>query len=104
MLTFALLVFSFSTVLGWSYYAERCLNYMGGARYINAFRVVWLVAIVVGASAHLQSVWDFSDMANALMAIPNLVIVWVLTKVAVVESRKFSSRGHIDEVDDEMEL
>ena len=103
LLTFALLIFSFSTLLGWSYYAERCLMYMGFGKRLVWFRIVWLVAIFVGAIAKIQSVWDFADLANALMSIPNLIAVIAMSNVVVHETKKYASASHINDVDNEME-
>ena len=103
MLTVALLIFSFSTILGWSYYAERCLAYLRVGKWLIAFRMIWLMAIFVGAVAHLQSVWDFADLANALMAIPNIVVVLLLSGVVARDTARYSSREHINDIDDEMQ-
>lgn len=99
LLTIALLTFVFSTILGWSYYAERCLEYMGGRNVLIAFRIIWSVAVFVGCVAKLDLVWVFSDCANALMAIPNLVSLLLLSGVVASETKKYLSADRIDEYD-----
>lgn len=99
LLTIALLSFVFSTILGWSYYAERCVEHLGGKRVLIAFRMVWSVAVFVGCVAKLDLVWVFSDCANALMAIPNLVSLLLLSGVVASETKKYLSSNRIDEYD-----
>ena len=72
LLTIALFTFVFSTILGWSYYAERCLEYISGKKALPYFRIIWSIAIFIGCVAKLDLVWVFSDCANALMAIQTL--------------------------------
>lgn len=81
--------FAFSTILGWSYYAEKSIEYMAGVRWIIPYRILFVVAVFVGAVIKLQVVWDFADCMNALMAIPNLISLIFLAKVAVAETRRF---------------
>ena len=70
VLTVGLLTFVFSTILGWSYYGERAAEYLWGKRLILPYRVVWVLAVYAGSVFSLNFVWDFSDVANALMAVP----------------------------------
>ncbi len=77
----ALAVFAFTTVIGWSYYGERCAEYLFGARVITPYRVLWIVAIVLGALLELELVWAFADVFNGLMALPNLVALVLLSPV-----------------------
>lgn len=87
VLSFGLLTFVFSTILGWSYYGEKACEYLFGSRAILPYRVAWVVAIMVGSVVELQVVWDFADVANACMAIPNLVALLLLTSVIVNETK-----------------
>ncbi len=89
LLTLGLLTFVFSTILGWSYYGERALEYLIGKTAIIPYRLVWVVAVYVGAIASLPIVWDFADAMNAMMAIPNLVSLLLLSGVLVSETRKY---------------
>ena len=87
LLVFALLTFVFSTILGWSYYGERAAEYLFGKMIIRPYRVAWVAAVMVGAVVPLPLVWDFADMSNALMAIPNLASLIALSGVIVAETR-----------------
>lgn len=88
VLTFGLLTFVFSTILGWSYYGEKAAEYLFGKRVILPYRLLWVAAIMVGSTRSLESVWNFSDMANGLMAIPNLISLIALSGVIVAETRR----------------
>ncbi len=72
VLTVGLLTFVFSTILGWSYYGEKAAEYLFGPKIILPYRWLWVVAVMVGSVATLPAVWSFADIANGLMAIPNL--------------------------------
>ena len=73
ILTFGIITFAFSTILGWSYYAERTIEYLLGHKFIWSYRVLWIIAVFFGAVLNLKLVWDLADCFNALMAIPNLL-------------------------------
>jgi AGCS family alanine or glycine:cation symporter len=88
LLTLGLLTFVFSTILGWSYYGERAAEYLFGKRSILPYRLLWVAFVLVGSVSRLQAVWDFADIANALMAIPNLIALILLSGVVVAETRK----------------
>jgi len=85
----ALSVFAFTTILGWSYYGERCVEYLFGVRSIVPFRVLWIVAIPLGAMAQLDFIWLLADTLNALMALPNLVALVLLAPVVIRLSRHY---------------
>jgi alanine or glycine:cation symporter, AGCS family len=87
VLTVGLLTFVFSTILGWSYYGEKAVEYLFGARAIPPYRGLWVVAVMVGSVGSLPAVWSFADIANGLMAVPNLISLLVLTRVIVDETR-----------------
>lgn len=105
VMSVGLLTFAFSTILGWSYYGERCMEYLGGKKVIKFYRLVWIVAVYIGAVVNLQLVWDFADMMNALMALPNLIVLLALSGVIARESKKYLSGNHIDDyaTDDDLE-
>jgi len=92
----------FSTLLGWSYYAERTLEYLFGKKVIVYYRVAWVFAIFFGAVLKISLVWNISDAANALMAIPNLIMVLMLSGVIAKETRKYLWDNNLDTVDTEM--
>ncbi len=100
ILTLSLTTFSFSTILGWSYYAEQAVEYLGGKRYTPIFRVLWIVAIYVGATMNLSLVWNIADAMNALMALPNIISLIVLSGVAAKETRRYLWGNRLDEFAD----
>ncbi len=81
VVTLALILFSFTTLLGWSYYGERCTEYLLGIKSIFPFRLLWVLAIPIGAMGDLGVVWTIADILNGLMAIPNLVALIFLSPV-----------------------
>lgn len=83
LLAFALIIFTFTTILGWSYYGERCWMYLAGKKAIFPFRILWVLAVFAGAVFHLDFVWLLADTLNALMAIPNLFSLLLLSPVVI---------------------
>ncbi len=88
ILTVGLLTFVFSTILGWSYYGEKAAEYLFGPGVILPYRWLWVIAVMVGSVATLKTVWTFADIANGLMAIPNLISLLVLHNVVAAETKK----------------
>ncbi|HWP67370.1 MAG TPA: sodium:alanine symporter family protein [Candidatus Limnocylindria bacterium] len=88
VLTIGLLTFVFSTILGWSYYGEKAAEYLFGVAAIRPYRVLWVLAVMVGSVASLRAVWAFADIANGLMAVPNLVALLALSGVIAAETRE----------------
>jgi len=89
LLTVGLLVFVFSTIIGWSYYGEKAMEYLFGVRAVLPYRWLWVFSVMLGSVATLPIVWTFADIANALMAIPNLISLIVLNGVIINETRKY---------------
>ena len=85
----ATVLFAYSTVLGWAYYGEKCCEYLLGIRAVLTYRYLWVAAVLCGALLKLQMVWDFADIMNGLMAIPNLIGLIGLSGVIVVETRRY---------------
>ncbi len=81
VVTVALILFAFTTLLGWSYYGERCAEYLFGVRAIQPFRILWIMAIPIGAMGNLGVVWTIADILNGLMAIPNLIALLALSPI-----------------------
>ena len=96
MLTVGLLTFVFSTILGWAYYGEKAAEYLFGPRVIAPYRILWVMAVMVGSVSTLQAVWSFSDVANGLMAVPNLISLLALNGVIVAETRHYLWSGNLD--------
>lgn len=84
-------LFAFSTLIGWSYYGEKAIEYLFNERAIIAFRIVFVAMVMVGATRELSFVWNFSDLMNGLMAIPNLIGILLLSKVVKQESQRYFS-------------
>ena len=84
----ALAVFALTTIFGWSFYGERCWNFLAGPRSILPFRVLWTIAVFFGAVAQLDLAWTIADTLNALMAVPNLVALLALAPIVVRLTRE----------------
>lgn len=97
VLTVGLITFTFSTILGWSYYGEKAIEYMAGKKTIIVYRLMWVVVVYVGAVINLDLVWSLADCANALMAFPNLISLLLLSGVVVKETKKYLWNNHLDD-------
>ena len=102
ILTFGILTFSFSTILGWSYYGERSMEYLLGERSITPYRIAWVLLTFVGSVMALDLVWNIADIMNALMAIPNLISLLLLSKVIAKDTQHYLWEGNLDEEDKEL--
>ncbi len=96
VLTIGLLTFVFSTILGWSYYGEKAAEYLFGSKIIMPYRWLWVIMVMVGSVLTLPIVWSFADIANGLMAIPNLISLIALSGVLVLETRKYLWQNNLD--------
>ena len=96
LLTFGLLTFAFSTILGWCYYGERAVEYLRGRRWVIVYRLLYIAALFVGSIMNLTVVWNLADCMNALMAIPNLLSLLFLSGILVHETRKYLWRDRLD--------
>lgn len=92
IVTISLALFSFSTILGWSYYGEKCCEYLLGPKSVIPYRVLFVIATFVGSTVTLSFVWGISDIMNGLMAIPNLIGLLLLSGVIVNETRSYLER------------
>ena len=97
-LTVGLLTFVFSTILGWSYYGEKAAEYLLGPRAIQPYRWLWVIAVMVGSVVTLKAVWSFADIANGLMAVPNLISLVALNGVLVAETRRYLWSGGLEQL------
>ena len=89
VVTIGLMLFAYSTILGWSYYGEKSLEYLFGKKAVMPYRIVFIIFVGIGAVAKLDIVWLVSDVFNGLMAIPNLIGLLVLTPVVVKETKNY---------------
>lgn len=101
VLTLSLILFTFTTILGWSYIGERCWSYLFGVKTILPFRIFWVIAVYWGATAQLDFVWLLADTLNGLMAVPNLIALIILSPVVVGLTRSyFAQRGSQEKATD----
>jgi len=99
LLTFGLLTFAFSTILGWCYYGEKAVEYLKGKQWVKGYRVAYIAAVFLGSVMNLAVVWNLADCMNALMAIPNLLSLLLLSGVLIHETRKYLWRDRLDATD-----
>ncbi len=89
ILVVGIISFAFSTILGWAYYGERCVEYFAGKKGLIPYRVLYIAVAVIAPVVALDVVWDIADILNALMALPNLIAVLLLSPVIVKETKKY---------------
>jgi AGCS family alanine or glycine:cation symporter len=92
IVTVGLMLFAYSTILGWEYYGERCLEYLAGTKPIMVFRIIWVIFVVIGAIGGLEFIWSLADTLNGLMAIPNLVGVLFLSGTVFKLTKEFFAK------------
>lgn len=97
ILTFGIITFAFSTILGWSYYGERAMEYLAGKKSIIFYRLIFILLVFAGSTMSLALVWNLADIMNALMAIPNLVSLLLLSGVIAKETQHYLWNGNLDE-------
>ena len=89
ILSLCVALFAFTTMLGWSYYGERCAEFLLGPRVITPFRVLWVIGIFVGTQMSLELVWKMTDALNGLMAIPNLIALLLLSPIVFKLTKEY---------------
>lgn len=94
VLMLCLVFFAFTTILGWDYYSERCLEYLSGGnmKHVKIFRWIYILAVFIGPYMTVSAVWTIADIFNGLMAIPNMIAIFALSGVVVKETRDFFRR------------
>ena len=92
IVTLGLCFFAFTTMIGWSFYGERCIVFLLGARAIIPFRVAWVIAVPVGTIVELDMIWLIADTLNAFMAIPNLIALLLLGPLVFRITREYFDR------------
>lgn len=97
ILTFGIITFAFSTILGWSYYGERAMEYLAGRRSIVFYRILYILLVFAGATMSLALVWNLADIMNALMAVPNLIALLLLSGVMAKETQHYLWDKNLDE-------
>ena len=91
ILMMCLIFFAFTTILGWDYYSERCLEYLsnGNMKHVKIFRWIYILAVFIGPYMTVSAVWTIADIFNGLMALPNMIALFALSGVVVAETKKF---------------
>lgn len=92
IVSFGVVFFAYSTILGWCYYGEKMAAYLFGEKMVIVYRIVYTATVMLGAVLSLDIVWKFADIFNSLMALPNLIALLLLSKVVVSETRDFIAR------------
>ena len=100
ILIFGMILFAYSTILGWSYYGNRCVTYLFGKRAIRPYQVLYVVVAFLGAIGVGEVVWTVSDITNALMAIPNIIMVLLLSGLIAKETKHYVYENNLDERDE----
>lgn len=98
ILVVGIISFAYSTILGWAYYGERCVEYFSGKMGLLPYRILYVAVLLVAPVLALDLVWKIADILNALMAIPNLIAVLLLSPVIASETRKYIK--NLDATDD----
>jgi AGCS family alanine or glycine:cation symporter len=89
IIAISIAVFAFSTIIGWSYYGEKAIEYLLGVKAVLPYRLIFIAVVFVGATRELEFVWNFSDLMNGMMAIPNLIGLLLLSKIIKQESDRY---------------
>ena len=92
IVSFGIVFFAYSTILGWCYYGEKCAAYLFGDKFVVFYRIIYTATVMLGTVLTLDIVWTFADIFNGLMALPNLIALLLLSKVVVSETRDFIAR------------
>ena len=98
LLLVGLVLFAFTTILGWNYYGERCVEYLMGVKAILPYRIIFICLIACGPFLKLEEIWVLADIVNGMMAIPNLIALIALSGVVVAETKAYQK--HLDEQKD----
>ncbi|WP_105155352.1 alanine/glycine:cation symporter family protein [Streptococcus suis] len=91
-LTISLVLFAFTTILGWSYYGERCIEFLFGTKSILPYRLVFVAMVALGGFLKLDLIWTIADIVNGLMALPNLIALLALSPVIIKETRQYFAK------------
>jgi len=89
IVTIGLILFAYSTIIGWCYYGEKAMEYLWGEKVIKPYRIAWVIFVGLGAFLKLELVWNISDVFNGLMAFPNLLALLMLSPVIARETREY---------------
>ena len=93
-MTFSVFLFGISTMISWSYYGDRCVEYLIGIKYVVFYRMIYVCFTFMGAILALETVWAYGDLALGCMSVPNLIAVILLSPVLVRLTKDYFSREH----------
>lgn len=96
IVTVGLILFAFTTILGWNYYGERCVEYLFGVKGILPYKIIYILIVASGAFLTIDVIWVLADIVNGLMAIPNLIALLALRKVITAETRKYFEKLKVE--------
>lgn len=88
-LTICLVLFAFTTILGWSYYGERCFEFLFGTKHIKLYRFIFILMVALGGFLKLNLIWIITDIVNGLMALPNLIAILMLSPIIIKETKRY---------------
>ncbi len=97
ILVFGMITFAFSTIIGWSYYGNRAVTYLFGSKAIRPYQIIYVAVAFLGVIGVGDVVWTCSDIANALMAVPNIIVVLLLSGIVARETKHYVWDGNLDE-------
>ncbi len=97
ILTVSLVTFTVSTILGWSYFGEKSLEYLGGLKLVTPYRILWVIVVFIGCVSKIDLVWVFADCVNGLMALPNLICMLALSGILIRQTRHYLWQNRLDE-------
>jgi AGCS family alanine or glycine:cation symporter len=100
ILVFGIITFASSTILGWSYYGDRCAEYLFGPKAVLPYRVIYIAFAFIGSVVSLDVVWNTADALNALMAVPNIIAVLLLSNVIAKETKYYLTGDNLNQEDD----
>ena len=103
LLIFGVITFAYSTILGWNYYATQCVGYLLSNKAKKIYMAIWCIVIFVGAIQKIQLVWDVADILNALMVIPNVIAVLLLTKELKKDTNYYLYEDHLEDIDPDVQ-
>lgn len=103
LLTFGILTFAYSTILGWSYYGENCIRYLFNDGAVRYYRILWIIVIFIGAIATESAIWTIADILNAAMCIPNVIAVLLLREEISKDTKYYLWDDYIEEEDPDLE-
>lgn len=94
-----IVLFAYSTIIGWQYYGDRCITYLSGGKGLLPYKILLLIVGFVGALGVGDFLWNISDIMNALMAVPNIIVVLVLTGFVAKETRHYVRGNNVNDED-----